>query len=116
MEDRRPGRVDGSVYCYDTCNVNRIFSTPFSYDRGAPTYRYHWRQVDAFGTSYNRTTHVATLTFNRPLPDDVYTLTVNDTVIETTEGQALDGEVRPFSWVENEPLLPSGDGEPGGIR
>ncbi|NOG54271.1 MAG: hypothetical protein HND57_08075 [Planctomycetes bacterium] len=308
MKDLRPGRVDGSVYCYDTWNVNRIFSTSFTYlkaawvlhmlrtvigdddffqtlaeyrtaylydsattdqfkavaervcgrdlawffdtwvyDWGAPTYRYNWRQVGAFGNQYlelyihqiqddlngypdfpmpvnieivygdgrevTRTVwndaglehllfevdgtvsdvrfdpeqlilwegaiplvefvegppHVvatipvadsvstrpvslvriafqkdvdvrqadfavvgdvvgpvsfvatyrsgsglATLTFSETLPDDVYTLTVFDTVAEITNGLALDGEIGPYSWVENEPLLPSGDGEPGG--
>ncbi len=34
MANRRPGTVNGSVYCYDTTNVNRIFSTDFSYYKG----------------------------------------------------------------------------------
>ncbi len=35
MADRRPGRVDDSVYCYDLSNVGRIFSGNFTYRKGA---------------------------------------------------------------------------------
>ncbi len=35
MGQLRPTRVDGSVYCYDVGNVNRIFSWNFSYAKGA---------------------------------------------------------------------------------
>jgi len=35
MSQLKPGRVDGSVYCFDVSNVNRIFSWNFSYAKGA---------------------------------------------------------------------------------
>jgi len=35
MAATRPGSVDGSVYCYDTSDENRIFSGDFSYAKGA---------------------------------------------------------------------------------
>lgn len=35
MSTRRPTAVNDSVYCYDTSSVNRIFSTNFSYRKGA---------------------------------------------------------------------------------
>jgi hypothetical protein len=35
MALRRPGRVNDSVYCYDTSNWGRVFSTDFSYRKGA---------------------------------------------------------------------------------
>jgi aminopeptidase N len=34
MANRRPSTVNGSVYCYDTTDVNRIFSTDFTYYKG----------------------------------------------------------------------------------
>ncbi len=35
MAQRRPTRIDDSVYCYDVTSVGRIFSSDFSYDKGA---------------------------------------------------------------------------------
>ena len=35
MAQRRPARVDGSVYCYDTSSWGRIFNSDFSYHKGA---------------------------------------------------------------------------------
>jgi hypothetical protein len=35
MAARRPTAVSDSVYCYDTTNMNRIFSTNYSYRKGA---------------------------------------------------------------------------------
>ena len=35
MANRRPSRVDGSVYCYDTSSISRIFDTSFSYRKAA---------------------------------------------------------------------------------
>jgi len=35
MVNRRPSNVNGSVYCYDILNLGRIFSSNFSYRKGA---------------------------------------------------------------------------------
>ena len=35
MAARRPGNVNGSVYCFDISSESRIFSTSFSYNKGA---------------------------------------------------------------------------------
>ncbi len=48
------------------------------------------------------------LIFDRPLPDDRYTLFVSDEITDA-QGNSLDGETD-----ENEPTFPTGDGEPGG--
>ncbi|HEX2474690.1 MAG TPA: VCBS repeat-containing protein [Lacipirellulaceae bacterium] len=48
------------------------------------------------------------LIFDRPLPDDRYTLFISDAVTDA-EGNPLDGETDP-----DEPTFPTGDGEPGG--
>jgi len=61
-----------------------------------------------FAFSYDPETMTATLTWNTPLEDDTYILTVRDSV-QNYDGVALDGE----EDLEN-PSLPSGDGEPGG--
>ncbi len=64
----------------------------------------------------------ATVTFNfdNPattdvefLPDDRYTLTISDS-IEDLSGNQLDGENNAIQPLDN-PLFPTGDGEPGGI-
>ena len=52
------------------------------------------------------------LTFFAPLPDDRYTLTINDG-IKDTAGNALDGESNAVEPVGT-PSFPSGDGQPGG--
>ncbi|MGD9723137.1 MAG: Ig-like domain-containing protein [Pirellulales bacterium] len=52
------------------------------------------------------------LTFGQPLPDDRYTLTVRDTLVDLA-GNNLDGEndaIEPTGF----PLFPTGDGQPGG--
>lgn len=52
------------------------------------------------------------LRFNRPLPDDRFTLTVSD-VIPDPAGNRLDGENNAMQPT-NTPLFPTGDGQPGG--
>ena len=59
-----------------------------------------------------RRTGCITLTFAEPLPDDRYTLTISDTLVDPA-GNALDGESNAVQPLEN-PLFPSGDGQPGG--
>lgn len=53
----------------------------------------------------------ATLTPLNPLAPDVYTLTVDDAITDTSAGKDLDGEVASPT---NPASLPSGDGLPGG--
>ncbi|HUT13235.1 MAG TPA: hypothetical protein VMY42_22290 [Thermoguttaceae bacterium] len=53
-----------------------------------------------------------TLTFFGPLPDDRYTLTISDALVDPA-GNALDGESNAVEPQEL-PQLPSGDGNPGG--
>ena len=52
------------------------------------------------------------LTFARPLPDDRYTLTVSDALVDPA-GNALDGESNAVE-PHDPPTFPSGDGQPGG--
>lgn len=52
------------------------------------------------------------LVFDGPLPDDRFTLTVADTLVDPA-GNALDGESNATGPLET-PLFPSGDGQPGG--
>ncbi len=52
------------------------------------------------------------LFFSSPLPDDRYTLSVSDNLVDPA-GNQLDGESNAFAPTEN-PTLPSGDGVPGG--
>ena len=52
------------------------------------------------------------LHFAEPLPDDRFTVTVSDSITDDA-GNALDGESNAAEPQEN-PELPSGDGEPGG--
>ncbi|GBC95561.1 Aminopeptidase N [bacterium HR16] len=63
--------------------------------------------VQPFIFQYDPATCTVTLRFLQPLPPDVYTLRVRDTVRAADSGLTLDGEVR-------EAVLPSGDGQPGG--
>ncbi|GIV16364.1 MAG: hypothetical protein KatS3mg022_1799 [Armatimonadota bacterium] len=63
--------------------------------------------VQPFIFHYDPDTCTATLDFLQPLPPDLYTLRVKDTVRAMDSGLALDGETR-------EAVLPSGDGQPGG--
>ena len=56
-------------------------------------------------------TAVATLTFASPLPDDRYTLTIKDNLVDPA-GNKLDGETHQIE--PQGPLFPSGDGVPGG--
>ncbi len=53
-----------------------------------------------------------TLTFAQPLPDDRFTLTVKDAIIDPA-GNHLDGESNASAPIES-PAFPSGDGVPGG--
>ncbi len=55
-------------------------------------------------------TNTIVLQFAQPLPRDSYTLEVFDSVVSAASGMALDGEIGAYGG----PLLPSGDGEPGG--
>ncbi len=48
-----------------------------------------------------------------PLPDDLYTLTINDTAIVDVAGNKLDGESNAMQ-PNGSPMFPSGDGQPGG--
>jgi hypothetical protein len=61
-----------------------------------------------FTFAYDSLSSTATLTYASPLDDDTYLLTVSDSVKSTTN-LALDGETDLFA-----PVLPSGDGTPGG--
>jgi hypothetical protein len=60
-----------------------------------------------FTFSYSSAPRTATLQWPAGLPDDTYQVIVSDTA--TTVGLALDGEIDPLS-----PVLPSGNGVPGG--
>ncbi len=53
-----------------------------------------------------------TLTFAEPLPDDRYTLTISDTLVDPA-GNRLDGESNATQPLDD-PRFPSGDGQPGG--
>lgn len=53
-----------------------------------------------------------TLTFATPLPDDRFTVTVSDNLVDPA-GNQLDGESNAIGPVEP-PLFPTGDGVPGG--
>ncbi|MFV1967724.1 MAG: dockerin type I domain-containing protein, partial [Pirellulaceae bacterium] len=57
-------------------------------------------------------TGTITLSLFEPIPDDRYTLTVRDAIVDPA-GNALDGETNTAEPQEN-PTLPSGDGQPGG--
>lgn len=61
-----------------------------------------------FTLSYDGTTWIATLKRANELTDDSYILTVKDTVT-TPMGSKLDGEISMYA-----PMLPSGEGNPGG--
>ena len=52
------------------------------------------------------------LVFADPLPDDRFTLTVNDTLVDLA-GNQLDGENNAIE-PNGVPLFPTGDGQPGG--
>ncbi len=53
-----------------------------------------------------------TIEFENPLPDDRYTLTISDSLVDPA-GNNLDGESHADQPHEN-PVFPSGDGQPGG--
>ena len=53
-----------------------------------------------------------TLTFFEPLPDDRFTLTVSDALVDPANN-GMDGESNAVQPLEN-PLFPSGDGQAGG--
>ncbi len=52
------------------------------------------------------------LRFNTPLPDDRYTLTVSDAIVDDA-GNALDGQSNSIEPLDV-PSFPTGDGQPGG--
>jgi subtilisin-like proprotein convertase family protein len=56
-------------------------------------------------------TATVTLTFASPLPDDRYTLTIKDSLVDPA-GNKLDGESHQIE--PQGPVFPSGDGVPGG--
>ncbi len=64
-------------------------------------------------TAGNPATATVTLHFATPLPDDRYTLTIQDTAIVDPVGNRLDGESNASQPTSN-PTFPSGDGNPGG--
>src|SRR5207249_7412050 len=53
-----------------------------------------------------------TLVFAQPLPDDRFTLTIKDSLVDPA-GNNLDGESNAGEPL-NQPTFPSGDGQPGG--
>ena len=54
------------------------------------------------------------LNFATPLPDDLYTLTIEDTALMDPAGNLLDGESNAAE-PNGAPMFPSGNGVPGGI-
>lgn len=58
---------------------------------------------------YSSTTNTVTLTPVAPLEQGNYSLTISDNLTATNSGQKLDGEI-----IGSTPMLPSGDGLPGG--
>lgn len=71
--------------------------------------------LPAIGDSFTITkvaTAVIELKFFAPLPDDRYTLTVRDNLVDPA-GNKLDGESNAVEPQED-PIFPSGDGVPGG--
>ena len=64
-----------------------------------------------FVFDYDPATFSATLEFESPLAPGDYTVAICDSIVDTTAGLALDGEIDSTPW---DPLLPSGDGLPGG--
>jgi RHS repeat-associated protein len=60
------------------------------------------------GFSYDAARHIATWTFNEPMPADKLRIVLSDNV-HTTVGSALDGE-----WTDLARTFSSGDGTPGG--
>jgi len=57
-------------------------------------------------------TGTITLNFAEPLPDDRFTLTLSDAIVDPA-GNGLDGETNAVEPQET-PLFPTGDGQPGG--
>lgn len=64
-----------------------------------------------FDLAYESASHTATLAFVGPLLPGEYSVTINDTITDVAASLALDGELAVAKW---DPLLPSGDGLPGG--
>ncbi len=64
-----------------------------------------------FEFSYDRQDFTVTLEFEAPLAHGVYHVVLDDAVTDVVAGLALDGELATGLW---DPLLPSGDGLPGG--
>src|SRR5262249_37296191 len=58
--------------------------------------------------AYDSAMHVATLSSSSALASDHYTVTVSDNVTSVISGKRLDGEIA------SPPVLPSGNGIPGG--
>ncbi|MFO0867988.1 MAG: dockerin type I domain-containing protein [Pirellulales bacterium] len=58
-------------------------------------------------------TGYVTITFFEPLPDDRFTLTLEDEITDRV-GNRLDGEANTREPHDNQTTLPSGDGVPGG--
>jgi len=64
-----------------------------------------------FDWSYDAQTRTVTVLPPDALPPGKYILTASDTMVDAAAGLSLDGEVDSGPW---DPLLPSGDGLPGG--
>jgi subtilisin-like proprotein convertase family protein len=64
------------------------------------------------GTNGNPALAMVTLNFFAPLPDDRYTFTIRDNLVDPV-GNKLDGESNA-NEPQEEPLFPTGDGVPGG--
>lgn len=64
-----------------------------------------------FDLEYDSTNFSATLTFDSPLAPGEYAIALYDSIADTVAGLALDGELTEGLF---DPLLPSGDGLPGG--
>ncbi|MEX0643140.1 MAG: choice-of-anchor Q domain-containing protein, partial [Pirellulales bacterium] len=93
--------------------VRRI--TSYTAATGTMTFDTPLLNLPAVGNSITVTkfaTAVITLNFSTPLPDDRYTLTVRDGLVDPANNK-LDGESHAIEPQGN-PFFPSGDGVPGG--
>jgi len=68
-----------------------------------------------FTLQYDAVNHVATIVPDHKLARDLYTVIIQDSVVDVAAGLALDGEMDAKRWGSN-PVLPSGDGIAGGMN
>ncbi|MGE3241695.1 MAG: proprotein convertase P-domain-containing protein [Pirellulales bacterium] len=90
------------IVAYNSLNGEMTFDVPLL-------------NLPAVGDTFTITTFaegVVTLNFVSPLPDDRYTLTIRDNLVDPA-GNRLDGESNGAEPLDD-PLFPSGDGVPGG--